>query len=161
MRPRPAAPQSHPHETRRCRAELRRVFPRPRQHLGRHVDADDTPLRANDAPCHEGVDAGSGAEIKDDVAGLDSRVLCRQPAAEAEIGVRNVTIDRLVGIADHVEAEVRLRQPPARSRAATTLGRRGCRCVTFAHDPLDFGFGVHGFTPLSMHGFTPLSMQLR
>ena len=38
----------------------------------------------------------------------------------------------------------------ARSLAATALGRRCCRCVALPHDPLDVGFRVHGFSPLSM-----------
>jgi hypothetical protein len=113
-------------------SELRRVLPGERDHLGRHVHADDPALLAHDPSRDERVDACASAEVEDHVAPFDPGMLCRQATAKAEIGLQQIAFDGLIRAANHVQPEIRsadvvagLAASPGSTTAALCQGGRG------------------------------------
>src|SRR5512132_1834704 len=132
--------------------ELRRVLPGERDHLGRHVHADDPTPLAHDPSRDERVDPRAGAEVEDRVALLDPGMLCRQTTAETEIGLWQVAVDGLIRVAYHVQPEVRsadvvagVAADPGPAAAALCQGGRG---VALPDDLLDLDIGGHLFVSL-------------
>ena len=66
----------------------------------RHIDTDHPPRRADLARRQQAIEAGTAAEIHDNLAGLHRRNGERIAAAKAEIGALRHGREFLIGIAD-------------------------------------------------------------
>ena len=84
-------------------AEPLRVLSRPFDHLRGEVHPQHLAGVTDDSPGDERVQPRPCAQIEHGLSRLEPGVLHRQSAAELQVGLRDIPVDVVVGIADHVD----------------------------------------------------------